>query len=263
MAITNGKVEGLITIPTGGVQALTCEDDNSTAAAITITAGTYYWSSADGGANDFAAQVAADINADADLTDTWTVTISAGEGGTGKCTIAADGATCEVTWQDTDVRDAMGFTGSLTGETSYASTNHVKGLWLPDGPPRSPYGLSDDGADEMDQTYTESSAGHVMTLGYQRKVVQAYVLWQGLSRKKVRIAGESVTGESRQQFVRDVLFAEATYCTDRQLRIYPDADTDGTYTTYRNAAPIPEEEAISDGWIEQWNAGFQRLVVVP
>ena len=55
MAITNGKVEGLITIPTGGVQALTCEDDNSTAAAITITAGTYYWSSADGGANDFAA----------------------------------------------------------------------------------------------------------------------------------------------------------------------------------------------------------------
>ena len=263
MAITNGKVEGLITIPTGGVQALTCTDDNATPTAITVDAGYYYWSSAGTGSEDWAAQLAEDINAEADLTDTWTVTVGAGEAGTGKCTIAADGAVCTVTWQDTNIRDMCGFTGNLSGSTSYTSTNHVKGLWLPDGPPRSPYGLSDDGADEKDQTYTESSAGHVMTLGYQRKVVQAYVRWQGLSRKKVRIAGESTTGESRQQFVRDVLFAEATYCTDRKLRIYPDADTDGTYTTYRNAAPIPEEEAISDGWIEQWNAGFQRLVVVP
>jgi len=261
MAVTNGKVEGLITIPTGGVQALTCTDAAGGPTAITIDAGTYYWSVLDSDTEDWPEQLAEDINAA--MGQTWTVAIDATEGGDGKCTIGCDGVTCTVTWQDTDIRDMCGFTGNLAAATSYESTNHVKGLWLPDGPPRSIYGLEDDGIDESDHTSTESSAGHVMTLGYQRKTVQPNVVWQGVSRARTRIAGESVTGESWQQFVRDVLYAEATYCTDRKIRVYPDADTDGTSTEYRHSGPVPEPEPLIDGWLEQWNVSTGRLVKVP
>jgi len=260
MAVYKGKVEGMITIPTGGVQALTCTDASGGPTAITIDAGTYYWSTADSDTEDFLAQLSEDINAA--MTETWTLTLSADESGTGKLTIGCTGATCTITWQDTNVRDLCGFAGNSSGATSYTGTKHVKALWLPDGPPRSAYGLSDAGADEMDQTTTESSAGHVMTLGYQRRTAQ-WIEWQGISRAKTRISGESTTGESWQQFVRDVIYAEATYCPGRCLRVYPDAGTDATSTEYRVSGAIPEPEPLIDGWIEQWRIRIPRLLKVP
>jgi len=195
--------------------------------------------------------------------EAWTVTPSDAEGGAGKLAIACSGATCTVTWNDTDIRDLCGFTGNLSGSTSYTSASHVKGLWLPDGPPRSLYGLEDDGVDESDHTSTESSAGHVVTLGYQRKTVQPNIVWQGISRARTRVSGESVTGESWQQFVRDVLYAEATYISARKIRVAPNADNDTTHTDYRHSGPVPEPEPMIDGWIEQWAVSTGRLVKVP
>ena len=109
MASTCGKLEARISIPSGG-WAFAITDDVVSSQTVTIPNETFYHSSEDSLANDLAASIAAYINAVA--SDTWTVTISAGEGGTGKYTISADGATCEITWTDTELRDLLGKRGS-------------------------------------------------------------------------------------------------------------------------------------------------------
>ncbi len=263
MAITNGKLEGCITIPSG-VQALTCTDDAAGPLAVTLTAGTYYWSSPGSGAQDMAHRIATDINTELGIGSKWYVTIDASEGGTGKVSISCDGATCTVTWDDTIVRDMCGFTGNLSGSTSYTSTDHVEMLWLPDGPPVSPYGLADDGDDEDDSTVMESPAGHVHALYYQSKTVQQ-VEWQGVSRAKTRISGESTANESFQKFWQDAIRSSHIFATGTNLRVYPDADTDGTYTTYRASGDLtkPMLRQLQPGWIEQWMVAMPRLVKVP
>ncbi len=243
MAITNGKLEGCITIPSG-VQALTCTDDAAGPSAVTLTAGTYYWSSPDSEAQDMAKQLATDINTELGIGSKWYVIIDTSEDGTGKISISCDGATCTVTWDDTVFRDLCGFTGNLSGSTSYVSTNHVEMLWLPDGPPVSPYGLSDDGADEDDATIMESPAGHGA---------------------KTRISGESTTNESFQKFWQDAIRSSNTFASGTNLRVYPDADTDGTYETYRLSGDLtkPMQRQLQPGWIEQWVIALPRLVKVP
>jgi hypothetical protein len=261
VAITNGKLEGRITISgTAAARRLGAfTDDSGGPTNVDLTSGDYYWSSSDSGANDFLAQVQTDINAA--MGQTWTVALSAGESGTGKVTISCTASVCTVTFDVTTLRDLLGFTGNISSSPT-TGANHVKALWLPDGPPRSPYGLADAGIDEADLTSTESPAGHVKTLVYQRKTIQP-IEWMGCSRAKTRIDGESTTNESFQKFRRDVLFAEETWCPDIRVRVYPDADTDGTYTTYAHSGPPPEPTPLIDGWIEQWNVALPRLVKVP
>jgi hypothetical protein len=263
VAITNGKLEGRVTIPTGGVQFATVTDDDDGPHAATIAAGDYYWSSADSGANDLPAQIEASITAALPGSGrVWVVTVQAAEGEAGTLTIANDGSTCTVTWNDTTFRDMCGYTGNLSGATSYLSPNHVEALWLPDGAPVSPYGLDDDGDDEPDWTSTESPAGHVKSLVYQRKTVQS-IEWGNITHARCRVTGESTTNESFQKFYRDVILAEHTYCTGTPIRVYPDADTDATYTTYRVSGHVPKPEQIEDGYIGVWRISLPRLVKVP
>jgi hypothetical protein len=259
--MNHGRLEGLITIPTGGITgAFTCTDDGGGPTAVDLTAGTYYWTLQDSGANTFAEQLQADIcNA---MASNWVVEISSNETGTGKVTISNDDAVAEVAWADTDIRDLLGFgsDGNLSGSTSYMSSDHAKAIWLPDGPPVSPFGLDDEGADEPDQVHSESGAGHVLTLGYQRKTAQ-WVRWIGLSRAKTRIAGEAVTGESLQQFERDVIWAEATYCPARKLRISPNADALAG-SVYRSSAQITYQQ-MQENYLGLWRVEFPRIVLVP
>ena len=111
---------------------------------------------------------------------------------------------------------------------------------------------------------TESPAGHVHAIYYQTKTVQT-VEWQGVSRAKVRISGESTANTSFQKFWQDAIRSNATWATGAPIRIYPDADTDATYETYRVSGDLqkPNQRQLQPGWIEQWVVAIPRLVKVP
>jgi hypothetical protein len=258
MAVTAGKWEGEITVPSGG-WTIHCTDDGGGPTAVVITAGTYYLSSAGSIARDFIAELAFQMNAA--MAETWTVSIGAGEGGTGKVTISCTGPTCTVTFTETKVRDILGWTGNLAGSTSYTSPNQAEGLWLPDGPPMLTPRLQDP-RDRTDQTQTVTTAGHVNTIVYQRLTEHTGVTWQGISRAKARIAGESTTGESLQQFQRDVLWQDLSYFTIGHARIYPDANIDTTYKDWRIVGDIGYRPMV-EGWDEQWYIDVPRLIEEP
>lgn len=50
---------------------------------------------------------------------------------TGKVTISGMNAGWTLTWTDTALRDLLGFTGNLTGATSYTATNEARYQWRP------------------------------------------------------------------------------------------------------------------------------------
>lgn len=52
--------------------------------------------------------------------------------GTGIFTIASDGATFDVTWTDTALRDWLGYTGDLAGANSYVAPNEAQGTIFPE-----------------------------------------------------------------------------------------------------------------------------------
>jgi hypothetical protein len=53
---------------------------------------------------------------------------------TGLATLDCDGTTTSVTWTDTALRDLLGFTGNLSGSTSYTATNQMRYVWRPSRP---------------------------------------------------------------------------------------------------------------------------------
>ncbi|MCP4549514.1 MAG: hypothetical protein GY835_23915 [bacterium] len=53
---------------------------------------------------------------------------------TGKVTLNFNGNTTAVVWTDTALRDLLGFTGNLSGATSYVATNEARYCWRPSMP---------------------------------------------------------------------------------------------------------------------------------
>jgi hypothetical protein len=198
------------------------------------------------------------------MSETWTVTIDATDGGTGKVTISCTGATCSATWNSTDLRDALGFTGNLSGSTSYTSTNQAEGLWLPDCAVITPYDTDDAGTKEYDFVATESPEGHVKALVYTSKTTTPLV-WPMITNARCRTGAESTTNESFQTFNEDVLMQGETYFVGSRFRWYPDADTDGTYTSYALGAGLEKfaPEQVQSNWTGLWRIIIPRAVQVP
>lgn len=225
---TKGKLEGLITVPTGGWTASI--NDGGGADVATIAAGTYYMSSPGSGANDFLAEVAAKFGAASGRT--WTCTGSHGEGGTGIVTLTVN-VSSSITWTSTDLRDVLGFTGNLTTATSHVATQSARSIWLPSCEYNARVGGLFRGVDETDLRTTESAAGHTFAFSSQRKVVNA-LRWDAITLAKSWIIGESTVNQSFQKFFRDVIFGEASWTARPAgpIRWYPDAATDANYITY-------------------------------
>lgn len=261
MAINHGKVEGRVTVPTGGWD-VACTDESGGPTTVTLAAGDYYLS----GTSGLVATLETAINAA--MTQAWTVAIGAGEDGTGKVTIGVGGdpAFSAISWTDTDLRDLLGFTGNVSSDVSYVGTNHARSLWLPDAPINSPYGANDP-LEESDYRSVSSPAGHVSVVGSQRRSVQAYS-WDMCSGAKTRIAQETTTNESFQKFWRDVILGEASWSSlpGGPLRVYPDADVDATYETYKVDGDLLREfrpQQVEQGWTGLYMVAMPRLVVVP
>lgn len=81
----------------------------------------------------------------------------------GKVKLSA-GATFTVTWTDTDLRDFLGFTGNLSGASSYTADNLSPYIWVPGRthtPTLAPQGIT--GAKQYDQQRTEAPDGTSVT----------------------------------------------------------------------------------------------------
>lgn len=259
---TNGKLEARITVPTGG-WTITLTDASGGPTAVVLPAGTYYHSSDGSNANTLPEALATAANAL--MGQTWTFSVAAGEGGTGKYTISCTGATCTVTFTDTEIRDLLGFTGNLSGSTSYTSTNQAQALWI------ASYGWQKKNAQAggfarvSDQQYSLNSAGYVYAVQGQ-SYKTARIVWPMETRAKTRTANESTTNESFETFLVDGIWGTATWgtCTG-PIRFYPDADTDATYGTFSaldlgSWDPSELQEHWSAG---RWVIELPNLVEVP
>lgn len=254
----NGKLEALITSP--GTWVITCEDNGGTQ-NVTIPAGTFYHSNPDSNARTFPEELALAINTA--MTAAWTVTVSAGEGATGKYTIANDDTFCEFDFGAApDLQVLLGFaTDVYNGATTYTSAGQAKGLWLPQNPSQSFNGDSTSGRIESDKQSSENSIGNVYSIMGRRKRVQS-LTWPAESRARTMAANEVTANESFETFYIDCLLGEATWGrSSGPIRWHPDADL---ATSFEYAFPgewQPQEVRAHFKGI--WSITLDRLVEVP
>ncbi len=196
--------------------------------------------------------------------DTVTLTGSFGESGTGLVTITST-ANLAVTWTSTDMRDLLGFTANLSAGTSHVGTRQCKAVWLPNAEGAFYYGNGDEGHTETDAGTTESPRGDVKRLVYNTRQVLPSATWSHVLKAYARIAAETTVGASFEQWWRNTQGGELTYfeaCA--AVRLIWDADTAGTYKTYRlPALTSTQMTRVVDEWNGIFRIEIPRLVRVP
>lgn len=263
MAPTRGRLEGRVTVPTGGWTGTIDDSGGASAATWTVAAGTYYLSS---GADSYSLidAFAAALNSAAP-TDTIAVTLSAGESGTGKVTITSTGSTA-IAFTSTDLRDLLGFETNLSAGTSWTGTMQARSLWLPNCPYKAPNGVGVwRGWREADARSVENAAGYVFNHMGQEKEVNE-LSWNSVSRSLIWAANEATVNASWERFARDCIWGVAAWGTPGgPLRFYPDAADSGIYATYKvpGYTSIRPEPLIQDYVAGTWRVVLPRLVVDP
>ena len=272
MAITFGKLESRITVPTATWTGTLVESVGAESNVFTIAAADYYHSSTGTGAADLAAtlQTALDAASDAGANNfNYTVTPSFGEAGTGKTTITFDGTgTFSITWTSTDLRDVFGWTGDVSAVTTTTSQNHARSIWIASRPLVSPWGNGDHGTYETDANSTESNSGHANTLYSDKKRVLSFVEWSDIEAARTRVSNETTTHQSFEKFWLDGILGQATWTSSPggPLRLTWDAATDATYFQGHCTGQILKSfrpEAVRQGWAGAYRIVVDRLVEVP
>lgn len=264
MAITLGRLEGLITVPTGGWTGTV--NDGGGADTWTIAAGTYYLLSVGSAANHFLKTF--ELALEAAQGGSWTVSITATENGTGIVTVALNGGgTAAINWTSTDARDLMGFTGNLSAAATHVATRQARSLWIADCPVNTPYGGSDSGTDLAATAQMVSPAGHVTGVRTNR-MVHSRIWWDACAHTKTRIAGETTVNTSFQKWWRDTVEGTAGWAAAPfgPFRLYPDAGDDTTYKTYKVGGELAKTfapEQVQDGWLGLWRIVMDRVYEVP
>ena len=248
-----GRLEALIYIASNWQATFT---DSVGATVVTVAAGNWY-----------ILDLIAEINAD--LPRNWLVTISDGETGTGRVTITTTDTPWSVTWTSTDMRDLLGFTGNIAGvSVAQTGTNHVQGMWLPDTIKWSPHG-DDAGSDNVLTTWTDTRylvgpQGQVQTLGGNSR--KEYALrYEGCTRARTKVAGESVSGESFEQFwLTCHCGGESYFKRGAAVRVYWDADDDTNYTVVKMILPPQFDPGqLSQNWTGRYVIEIPRIILVP
>lgn len=269
MAIRNGKIERMIQAPSAGY-AFTVNEGSGNVVVTVTGSEKSFWSSAYSGSGGSGSTFPVDIQDHLldEMSDSYTVTIDAAENGTGKVTITNTNTNnFTVTWTNTNFRDLLGFTGDLSGASSYTSQNQVQGLWLPNAPMNSLFGANDKGFFESDATATESPSGHVKSFYANRKQVNQ-IRWAGVTHAKCRASAESTVNESYEQFWLDCILGEKEFAVGPAgpIRIYWDAGNNSQHADYRtvgNSLMNFNPEKMEEGWLGLWVIDLDRLVLVP
>lgn len=225
---------------------------------ITVPQGNYFLSSTgDGGATlSLTAKLKALL--DAGPGGTWTVTVDDdADTSLGKVTIARN-SNYTATWNSTDFRNALGFTGDLStaSTSSFTGANQAKYLFLPNcgrsgvmGPEAS------DGAIESDYTISISTDGGLYALAYSKRYLDS-LEWRTLKGSKVWNCLDVTTNEALEQFWNDVIFYGL------RVRFHADRSVDATYRTWviENAGsfnPQPVRPDWTDSTESLWAIRYQ------
>lgn len=264
---TQGKLEGLCTIPTGNVTFTVTETGGSSPGAhvITLTAGnSYYHSNAGNNVVTLPARLKALL--DAAGGGTYTVSVDAGEGGTGRYTISATGITSmTIAWTSTSIRDWLGFEDSdtSTAGTTFTSTNQAQGLWIAGFGYQS---LNGDKAGwrESNQQIAETAGGHVYSVMGRQKVINE-ITWPMESRAKTWRANESRTNESFESFILTSVWGTENVFGQSAgpVRWHPDADS-ATSHQYKCVGLLNwQPSQVREQFLGLWTIQTGRLVEVP
>lgn len=257
--MSKGRLEALITVPTGGWAFAINDSGAGGDVSGTIAAGDYYLTGSAGFIKAF--ETALNLAAP---TDTFTVVLGNGEGGTGKVSIQSNGNGV-LTWTAADLRDLLGWTTNVTLVANVASVapGQCRALWLPDCDYDAPNELYPWlGWPEVDLQVAESPAGQVFALvGASKEVTDLW--WRAVQRKRAVRSNEATVNESFQRFLEDGVWGFASWgMPTGPIRFYPDADL-GNAIDF--AVVLPDRfrpEKFVDGWAGgPWTCGFERLVV--
>ena len=254
MSAKGGRLEALHTFAANVTFDVT---DNFGTYTVTVTAGTYYLVA-------LVAAIAAQLHV-------ATITVSDGEGppstATG-CTTMTNGgvSTFSVTWTSTGLRDALGFTANITTQTSVTSTNACPGLWLPGIAKYSRHGDADAGTLSTTFRQTEGPTGQVYSLAGSNKRVRNGILWTGVPGQRVRPHLATYTNETLEEFLGNTQYQTGTYASlftaGSSIRIYDDADVDGTYTAGKfKFGREFDPDTMIEGWTQRYRIVMPQFTV--
>lgn len=196
-----GRMEALITVPTGGV-ALAATNGAGGPFTVTIPAANYYWTS-----NFYIASIidALQTQLNASCPAGWTVTFSAT---TGLVTINCSSTPWSITWTSNDLRNLLGFGSNIAGvSTAQTGTKQARGLWRPD----SPLNLETDPAMApymTDLRSMRSPRGAVVSLVGNRMFRHRALVWPVVPKNRYRANQADIDGAAWETFVCDTQISQ-------------------------------------------------------
>lgn len=222
--MSKGHICAYYTVPTGGYAMAVNIGAPVTA---TVAAGTY--------AGIVPLMAAVDSALETATGGTFTVTINTTETvRTNLVTIdlTSGAGNWTLTWTDTELRDALGFAGNLSGANAYTGTLPVPGMWTPDCPSAPHYGNSDPGHTVAMVSQTRSGSGRVYTVVESEYVEHPEILWSHVTAPYARETRESTT-VSFERWLRDTqLGALEIHPAGSSFRWTPDSDSPGSSFDY-------------------------------
>ncbi len=211
---------------------------------------------------------------DAATGKTFTLTVADDSNDTGFVTIAVGSGTFTLTWTATDLRDLLGFTGTLTPTAaSFTGTIGCLAVFLPTCP------LIGPGMDYLIN-------GHLRTdAKYQAGPTGTVSVWSGNSYRSFRrarfpmldrnhaIDGASATVTSWQKWIRETHLGGLSYFPIANggiaptVRVYADATANTIMGTsngiYRLVLPADQEMVqVAEGWTGLWSAEITEMIKV-
>lgn len=223
-----GRWSGPITLDdTWAIGDLT---DNTGTAAFELYAGTYYW----GSSTDLAAYIKSRMDATSGGR-TYTVSVSDGEGGTGKLSMSVDNGTFTLGFADAEgsmFSDLIGIS-TIDSVSSITGGSHVRALWLPDCVPDTPYHLQSNGEQRVNNNVSIAENGAYYAYTGATSTHNEYT-YQAVEQNKAIDAAETVFNQSWETFWEDCIAGGQTWCAKpaQDIRWHEDAAVDGTYKQY-------------------------------
>lgn len=263
--MANCKWEGRITVPTGGWDITVAEDSAARSDTVTIAAGDYYLTSS----TSLLTALKNALDGSGTLLGTYTVTLDdTSDTATGKVTISVAGGASTFavsTWDDTDLRDALGFTGTTADAASATGGSQALYLWLPNvnrqGTSPEIAATGDNfGMARTDGSYVRSPSGVASGLYFNTQRHDTFI-YSNLQAIKVWKLHESTTNESLETFWENVIRKFLPF------RYHPDRSDDSVYATLRvtdsgnSFAPAPQVESwVGSSSLWQWQCDVDEYV---
>lgn len=246
------RFESYMEIPTGDWTAVLTESGGGGTPTITFTAGTgYYWDN-DGGAPTgfgFREELEDKLNTASPNANTYTVTLdTSADNGTGKLTIAVDAGTFTLTSVNSDMLAWMGFTSNLSPTaSSFQGSKQVEGMWLPDCPANSKYGLNTYGK-PIGQTVPMIAPDGTYSIFQGSTQTRNQIAFAMVSKAKTITGEENTANESFETWWLDSVYggepwsagAKVAFVTDRANPVL------AYYYNVLNVGEPPYERALDD-----------------